>query len=185
MPLVETVERKVAIPEGVQVELAGRRVKVTGPKGVLEEDMSHLPVAFYVEGQSVSIRAEWARKREAALTGTAAARIRNLIKGVTEGFTYKLKIVYAHFPITTKVLEKEKRLQIENFTGEKTPRHARIVGDTKVKIAGDEIHVTGTNLEDVSQTAANIQFATKIKQKDQRVFLDGIYVFDKVTRVQA
>ncbi len=173
------------IPDGVKVELAGRKVKVTGPKGMHEEDMSHLPVTFKLEGRSVSVRAEWARKREAALVGTAAARIRNLIKGVTEGFTYKLKIVYAHFPVTVKVLEKDRRILIENFTGEKTARHAIIVGDTKVKASGDDVLVSGTNLEHVSQTAANIQFATKIKEKDQRVFLDGIYVYEKAAGMQA
>jgi len=102
-----------------------------------------------------------------------------MIRGVTSGYTYKLKIVYAHFPMTVKVQEKEGRITIDNFTGEKTPRVAKIIGPTKVKVAGDEIHVQGTNLRDVSQTAANIQSATRIKDKDQRVFLDGIYVFEK------
>jgi large subunit ribosomal protein L6 len=48
-----------------------------------------------------------------------------------------------------------------------------------VKLASDEIHVQGISLNDVSQTAANIQYATKIPEKDQRVFLDGIYIFEK------
>ncbi len=78
-----------------------------------------------------------------------------------------------------KVNEKEKKLTIDNFTGEKTPRSAKIVGSAKVKIAGDEIHVQGNNLSEVSQTAANIQASTRIRDKDQRVFLDGIYIFEK------
>jgi large subunit ribosomal protein L6 len=102
-----------------------------------------------------------------------------MVRGVTSGYSYKLKIVYAHFPITVKVQDKEKRLLIENFTGEKTPRIIRIVGTAKVKVVGDELHVQGTSLTDVSQTAANIQTGTKIKEKDQRVFLDGIYIFEK------
>jgi large subunit ribosomal protein L6 len=40
--------------------------------------------------------------------------------------------------------------------------------------------VQGTNIEDVSQTAANIQQATKIKNKDPRVFLDGIYIYERM-----
>ena len=105
--------------------------------------------------------------------------VRNMIRGVTAGFTYKLKIVYAHFPVTVKVNEKEKKVTIENFTGEKTPRIARIVGSAKVKVAGDEIHVQGISLSQISQTASNIQAATKIRDKDLRVFLDGIYIFEK------
>jgi large subunit ribosomal protein L6 len=77
------------------------------------------------------------------------------------------------------VNEKEKKVMIENFTGEKTARVTKIIGDTKVKVSGEEILVQGTKLEDVSQTAANIEIGTKIKDKDQRVFLDGIYIYEK------
>lgn len=179
MVLVELAQRSIPIPDGVQLEVDGRRIKATGPKGTLEEDFSHLPVHFALEDKSLRVYSQWARKREVALVGTALAHVRNMIRGVTSGFTYKLMLVYAHFPVTVKVNEKEKKLTIENFTGEKTPRSAKIVGAARIKIAGDEVHVQGTSLSDVSQTAANIQSATRIKDKDQRVFLDGIYIFEK------
>jgi len=179
MVLVELAQRSMEIPQGVQLAVDGRRVKATGPKGVLEEDFSHLPVHFAVEGGTLRVYSPWARKREVALVGTALAHVRNMIRGVTKGYTYKLKIVYAHFPVTVKVHEKEKNLTIENFTGEKTPRVIRIVGATKVKVVGDDVLVQGNDLGDVSQTAANIQTGTRIRDKDQRVFLDGIYVFEK------
>ncbi|HXX72328.1 MAG TPA: 50S ribosomal protein L6 [Candidatus Acidoferrales bacterium] len=179
MVLVELAERSLSIPEGVQIEIQGRTVKATGPKGTVQEDFSHLPVQFALEGQTLRVYAPWARKREVALVGTALAHVRNMVKGVTSGFTYKLKIVYAHFPVTVKINEKEKKLTIDNFTGEKTARVVKIVGSAKVKLASDEIHVQGVSLSDVSQTAANIQFGTKIPDKDQRVFLDGIYIFEK------
>jgi large subunit ribosomal protein L6 len=179
MVLVELAEESMPIPEGVQLNIDGRRVKATGPKGTLEEDFSHLPVRFSLEGGVIRVYSPWARKREVALVGTALAHVRNMVRGVTSGFTYKLKIVYAHFPMTVKVQEKERRVSIDNFTGEKTPRYAKIIGSAKVKVVSDEIHVQGNNLKDVSQTAANIQYATKIKDKDQRVFLDGIYIFEK------
>jgi large subunit ribosomal protein L6 len=179
MVLVELAQRTMPLPEDVQLNIDGRRIKATGPRGTLEEDFSHLPVNFALESGVLRVYAPWARKREVALVGTALAHVRNMIRGVTKGYTYKLKIVYAHFPVTVKVQEKERRLTIENFTGEKTPRAAKIVGSAKVKVSGDEIHVQGNSLQDVSQTAANIQTATKIRDKDQRVFLDGIYIFEK------
>lgn len=179
MVLVELAQRTIPIPEGIQLSVDGRKIKATGPKGTLEEDFSHLPVNFALEGASLRVYCQWARKREFALVGTALAHVRNMIRGVSSGYTYKLKIVYAHFPVTVKVNEKEKKLTIDNFTGEKTPRVAKIIGLVKVKIAGDEIHVQGTRLGDVSQTASNIQEATRIRDKDLRVFLDGIYVFEK------
>ncbi len=179
MPKTELVERIVEIPEDVKVEIADRRVKVSGPKGILEENLSHLPCVLELDKGLVRIRSSWPRKADIAMAGTAAARIRNMIKGVRAGFTFKMKVVHAHFPVTLKVIQKERKILIENFTGEKTPRVARIVGDSEVKASGDEIVIQGINLEHVSQTAANIEQSTKIKDKDQRVFLDGIYVFEK------
>jgi len=73
---------------------------------------------------------------------------------------------------------------IENFTGEKNPRRAKIIGDVKVKIQSEDIIVQGINLEEVSQTAANIEQATKVKKKDPRVFLDGIYIYERVEGIE-
>jgi large subunit ribosomal protein L6 len=179
MPTIELAERIVEIPEDVKVEVTDRKVKVSGPKGTLVQDLSHLPCAIEADKGRVRITSPWPRKAEIAMVGTAAAKIRNMIKGVSSGFTVKMKVVHAHFPVTLKVNEKERRLLIENFTGEKTPRVARIVGDSKVKASGDEILIQGISLEDVTQTASNIEQSTRIKDKDQRVFLDGIYVFER------
>jgi large subunit ribosomal protein L6 len=85
--------------------------------------------------------------------------------------------VFSHFPISVKT--KEKTILIENFTGERNPRKARIIGNAQVKIQGDDVVVQGINLEEVSQTAANIEQATRIRRKDPRVFLDGVYVYEK------
>jgi large subunit ribosomal protein L6 len=179
MVRVETLERVVEIPEQVNVRVTGRRVLVEGPLGKLEEDLSHLPVALMVRDEKMYLSTRWPRKREVGMLGTAAAHVRNMITGVTKGYRYSLKSVYAHFPVTVKADEKAGVFRIENFTGEKTPRFARIVEGVKVGVKGEEVAVEGIDLNAVSQTAANIQNATKIRQKDQRVFLDGIYIFEK------
>lgn len=181
MHAIETVAT-VEIPEGVDGTLEGRIVTIKGEKGELVRDFSHAPIKIQLDGKTVTVQASWPRKKEAALVGTVRSHIQNMIKGVTKGFTYKLKIVFSHFPITVKI--KEKTLTIENFTGERNPRKAKIMGDTKVTVKGDDIIVQGINLEDVSQTAANIQNATKIRRKDPRVFLDGIYVYEKHEGIQ-
>jgi len=181
MRAIETVTT-VEIPEGVEGMLEGRIVTIKGEKGELTRDFSHAPIKIRLEGKTVTVQASWPRKKEAALVGTIRSHIQNMIKGVTKGFTYKLKIVFSHFPITVKI--KEKTLTIENFTGERSPRNAKIMGDTKVTVKGDDVIVQGINLEDVSQTAANIQNATKIRRKDPRVFLDGIYVYEKHEGIQ-
>jgi large subunit ribosomal protein L6 len=181
MRAIETVTT-VEIPEGVEGMLDGRIVTIKGEKGELTRDFSHAPINIQLEGKTVTVQASWPRKKEAALVGTVRSHIQNMIKGVTAGFTYKLKIVFSHFPITVKI--QGKTLTIQNFTGERSPRKAKIMGDTKVTVNGDDIIVQGINLEDVSQTAANIQNATKIRNKDPRVFLDGIYVYEKNEGIQ-
>ena len=179
MTAEEISEKLVQIPEGVKVQITAHKVTLTGPKGTIDKDFSHMPIQLEAKDGKISIRITGSKKRDKAIVGTGAAHITNMIKGVSSSFVYKLKVVYAHFPVTVKIIEKEKKVSIENFSGEKTPRFASIVGDVSVKASGDEIVVEGMRLEDVSQTASNIQEATTIKEKDQRVFLDGIYVYEK------
>jgi len=181
MQAVEVV-KTVEIPEDVEVTVENKRITVKGKKGTLTRDFSVTPIEIELEDGKVKIYAKWPRKREAALVGTISAHIQNMITGVTKGFTYKLKIVFSHFPISVKV--QGDKILIENFTGEKTPRVAKLVGTAEVKVKGDDILVQGINIEDVGQTAANIEQATKIKKKDPRIFLDGIYIYERKERME-
>jgi large subunit ribosomal protein L6 len=171
------ISRIIQVPDGVDVSLAGRKVTVKGDKGTLTRDFSYVPISIDVNGKTIRVWAEWPRKKEASLVGTIHSHIQNMISGVQKGFSYKLKIVFSHFPISVKV--QGKTVLIENFTGERRARKAKIVGDVQVKVQSEDIVVQGLNLEDVSQTAANIEQATKVKKKDPRVFLDGIYVYER------
>ncbi|RJS74540.1 50S ribosomal protein L6 [Candidatus Bathyarchaeota archaeon] len=170
--------RKVEIPEDVTVSLDKKTVEVKGEKGRLVRDFSHAPIVIHTEDGKVVVSAVSSRRKDSALVGTICSHINNMIKGVTKGFTYKLKIVYSHFPITVKV--QGNRIIIENFIGERSPRTAKIVGDVKVIVKGDDILVQGADIEAVSQTAANIEQATRVKNKDPRKFLDGIYIYEKL-----
>lgn len=176
MRAVETV-KSIEIPEGVLVKVEGRVITATSEKGELTWDFSNAPISIRLEGKTITVQANWPRKKETALVGTISSHIQNMITGVTKGFTCKLKIVFSHFPISVKV--RERTVAIENFTGERSPRIAKIIGDTKVIVKGEDVIVQGTNIKDVSQTAANIQSATKVKRKDPRVFLDGIYIYEQ------
>jgi len=171
------ISKTVQVPEDAEATIEGRKVTVKGAKGTLTRDFSYTPISIELNDKTIRIWAEWPRKKEAALVGTICSHIQNMIMGVRKGFTYKLKIVFSHFPISVKV--KDKTVLIENFTGERDPRKARIVGNAQVKILSEDLIVQGTDLEDVSQTAANIEQATKVKRKDPRVFLDGIYVYER------
>lgn len=171
------VSRTIEVPEDVTVNVAAKTVNVKGAKGNLSRDFSYATVAIENEGKNVRIWAKWPRKKEAALIGTIYSHINNMIVGVTKGYTYKMKIVFSHFPITVKL--QDKNVVIENFTGERRPRRVKINGDVKVKIEAEDIILSGINLEQVSQTAATIEQSTKVRGKDPRVFLDGIYTYER------
>lgn len=176
MAIVE--ERSVSVPCEVNVRIDGKVVTVEGPLGELCKDFSHaVGVDIERAGDEIVVRAIWPRKKQKAVVGAIAAHLKNMITGVTKGFTYKLKVVYAHFPVRVKV--SGDRVVIENFCGERAPRLARIEEGVAVKVDRDDVIVQGTDVEKVGQTAANIQLATKVKKKDPRVFLDGIYVYEK------
>ncbi len=171
------ISKTVEVPEDVTLSLIGKKVSVKGEKGSLTRDFSYATVIIESEGKNVRISAKWPRKKEAALVGTIYSHIQNMITGVTKGYNYKLKIVFSHFPISAKI--QDKSVVIENFTGERRARLIKIVGDVKVKIEPEDIIISGINLEEVSQTAANIEQSTRVRGKDPRVFLDGVYVYER------
>mgnify|MGYP001041379219 CR=1 FL=1 len=170
-------ESSVEIPRDVTLRLEGNRVTVSGEKGQLMRDFGHTKIDMKQDDGSLRIWVVNPRKREASIVNTVATNIKNMIKGVTKGYTYRMKIVFVHFPMTVRV--EGRRVAIQNFVGERKPRLADIVGDARVRIEGDDVIIEGIDIEDVAQTAANIQQATKIRRKDLRKFLDGIYVYNK------
>lgn len=175
--LKELHEERVEIPNGVNVNLNNNLMEIKGPLGKVSKDFSKIIAEVSINNNIVIIKSFSNRKKHISTTTTSKSLIKNMIIGVTKGFTYKLKIVFAHFPITVKV--KGNQVHIENFYGERSPRIAQIIGNSKIEVKEDDIIVKGISIYDVGQTAANIEQATKVKNKDLRVFLDGVYVYDK------
>ena len=177
MPVAPEVRYEIEIPETVVVKYENYALTVNGPLGELKREFKHDKIKMSVEKNKVVIYSPLPKKKDYATAGTWKAHVKNMIKGVTEGFEYHLKILYAHFPM--KVTVKGDTVVIENFLGEKSPRYAKIFGNTKVEVKGDTVIVKSINKEHAGQTAANIEKATRIKDRDPRVFQDGIYIVKK------
>ena len=174
----ETVtQTAIEIPGGVTASLQGRMLSLKGKLGEASKNFDKIGVNIAVEGNRVVISPFSKKKKDNVIINTVSSIVNNMVTGVTKGYTYRLKVVYAHFPITVKT--KGKQILVENFVGERSPRVADIVGDCKVAVEGDDVIVKGVSLEDVGQTAANIELATKIRRKDLRIFLDGLYIYHK------
>ena len=172
------MQKEIIIPENVTVEADEKHARISGPKGELKKEFKHFfDIKVKKEGNKIIISSSSERRKVKAMVGTIAAHIRNMIKGVTEGYTYKMRIVYSHFPINVKV--EGNKVFINNFLGENVPRVAKIVGNTKVEVKGQDLVVTGVSIEDAGQTAANIEQACRISKFDRRIFQDGIYIVEK------
>ncbi len=176
--MVEAVvlREEIPIPEGIDVTIE-KEVTIKGSKGQLSRKFNYPNVVIKKDNGNVVLEANFPKKKDKAMLGTIKSHIDNMIIGLTDGFTYNMKIVYAHFPMTVKAAGD--KVTIENFLGERYPRTAKIVGSAKVQVKGDEVVVTGINKEDVGQTMANLEQATKIKGRDPRVFQDGIYLVSR------
>ena len=177
MAVTGMLKEVVDIPDGVEASIDHLTVKVKGPKGEQERTFPVSRINIKLEGKQFMLESELPGKKDYALLGTFKSHINNLVIGVSQGFEYKMKIVYSHFPV--KAAMKDDKFVIDNFLGEKHPRTADIIGDTQVVVKGDEVTLTGSNKEHVGQSAANIEQATKIKGYDPRVFQDGIYIVQK------
>ncbi len=168
---------EIEMPEGVTVQTEGTTLKVKGPKGELERKFRSPKFKFFVEGNLLKITANNATKREKTMGGTLKAHIKNMIKGVTEGHIYKLKICSGHFPMNVSV--NGNKFVVKNFLGEKVPRTFTIQEGAKVKIEDTLVTVEGIDKEIAGQVAADIEQLCRITNRDIRIFQDGIYILEK------
>ncbi|MCX6767478.1 MAG: 50S ribosomal protein L6 [Candidatus Micrarchaeota archaeon] len=171
---VEKASTEVRLAQGVSAEAAGGVLTVSGPLGKLQKGFDPKKIGVEARNGAVVVSSKTgSKRRDRALVNAVAAHAKNMAAGVTKVFEKKLAVVFAHFPISIEA--KGGEVLIKNFIGEKLARHAAIVGQTKVAVSGQEITVSGSDKEDVGQTAANIIQASKIREKDERVFQDGVY----------
>ncbi len=168
---------KVKVPEGVAVEVSPTSIKVSGKKGAIEKVYPYKNLTIKFENGEVILTSRKNTQREYKLIKTYTAHLKNMIKGVQEGYTYKLKICSSHFPMKVKL--SGKTLKIENFLGEHNPRTVTIKEGANVKIDGVYIIVESHDKELAGQVAADIEQSTRLTNKDRRIFQDGIFIVEK------
>ncbi len=168
---------EIEIPEGTTVNIDRGLIRVKGKRGEVSKKLLYPGINIRQEQNKIVISSKRSTKREKKIISSFNAHIKNLIKGANEGYIYKLKICSGHFPMNVSVSEKE--FSIKNFLGEKKPRKLKLPENVKVKIDGNEVIVEGNNKEETGQTAASIEHLTKVKNRDRRIFQDGIYITNK------
>lgn len=167
------------VPKGVTFTVADRRLHAKGPLGTIVRPFPSdaLDLKVHAGTATLTLRLPAHRKRSQALLKTWAAHLKNLAGSLTLGVEARLKVVAAHFPM--KVQVKENHLLIENFLGEKHPRSSDLLPGTSAKVEGEFVILSGYDVEQVGQSAANIERAIRIRDYDPRVFQDGIYLIER------
>lgn len=164
-----------------------RRVTITGPRGSLTRNFRHLAVDISMIGKkTIQVEKWYGKHKELAAVRTVCSHIENMMKGVTKGYLYKMRSVYAHFPINVAILDSGNAVEIRNFLGEKFIRKVKMLPGVSFSTSPnlkDEFFLQGNDIELVSKSAALIQQSTTVKNKDIRKFLDGIYVSEKTNVV--
>jgi large subunit ribosomal protein L6 len=174
MTYIEKTKSDVKIPDGVKIKIENNNIITKGEKGELIRYFSHPKIELKINDKVLEIHGKNIRRKEKAILGAISAHINNMIKGVTKGYEYKMKTVFSHFPIKTIV--EGNQFIIQNFLGERSPRRVEILQGVTVETKGEFVTIKGLDKEKVGQTVANIERATKVKNRDIRVFQDGVYL---------
>merc|ERR1711976_315852 len=133
---MKTVNAKgvVKIPDGVEVTVKSRNVVVKGKRGTLTKSFRHMSVDLYKpDEKTVKVEKWFASSKELAVIKTCCSHIQNMIDGVTKGFQYRMKMVYAHFPTNVQIASNGESLDIVNFIGQKVKFHVDCLDGVKVE----------------------------------------------------
>ena len=173
----KSLSKTIEIPEGVEILINENSVSVKGSQGEVKREINFGRLDVNISGNKVILKHDKATKREKKTMNTSAAHISNMIKGVQDKIVYLVKIASGHFPMTVKV--EGDTATIKNFLGEKVDRKAKILPNVEIDVKKDLIEIKSVDKEAAGQTAANLESATRISNRDRRIFQDGLYIIKK------
>lgn len=173
----QEINEMVKIPEGITCEYTEGILKCSKSSTSLELKLDIPKIEVSVRDGQIMIHSKKANRVQRKTVNSVIAHIKNIFAGLDEKFTYKLEAVNVHFPMTLKV--EGDTLVINNFLGEKVPRTAKILENVDVEIKGQQIIISSHYKSLAGQTAANFEKATKVGNRDRRIFQDGIYITSK------
>ncbi|MEM4756406.1 MAG: 50S ribosomal protein L6 [Candidatus Woesearchaeota archaeon] len=174
-----SLEKTLRLPPSVTATLREGIAVMHGPKGQVTRSFVHPRVDIRFENGEFTLfpSAKKVNRADKMYVGSLFAHLKNMVKGVTEGFTYELKICSGHFPMSVSV--QQNQFIVKNFIGEKVPRVMTIKPGATVKVEGDKVYVTAIEKELAGSVASDIEQLMRRPGFDNRVFQDGIYIINK------
>ena len=168
---------ELLVPEGISCTLVGNTFTASKGSESIKRDFALPSLEMGIKGNNIIISTKKGNKNELKKIKSTVAHIKNLFKGLDKKFIYRLEACNVHFPMTLKL--DAGFLMINNFLGEKVPRRAKILPGVDVELKAQKITISSNSVEAAGETATNIEKATKIRNRDRRVFQDGIYITQK------
>lgn len=166
-------KQPVTVPEGVDIKIEGRNVRVKGKKGVLETSIPPGVVVNMADGK-VTVSPDGNIKEVRAFWGLTRSLINNMIIGVTEGFTKTLEIRGREYRVNLKGRDLDLDLGYSHQV-KVTPKEG-----IEFKIDGEKIIVMGIDKALVGEQAAEIRALRPAEvYKGKGIRYEGEYVIHK------
>ncbi|MFN3813182.1 MAG: 50S ribosomal protein L6 [Aquificaceae bacterium] len=140
----------IKVPDKVKVSVEGNLITVEGPKGKLSMDF-HPEIKVYTDGGYIKVERPKDEPFYRAIHGTTAALIKNMVKGVTDGFTVVLEV----FGLGYRGAIKGGSLELN--LGYSHPVVYPIPPDVKIEVKENRIYISGIDKQRVGQVAAHIR----------------------------
>ncbi len=176
----KNLSRTIELPENIEAVFGNNVFSLSNGSKKASKTFIFDKMELSIEDRKIIISASNATKRQSTMIGTTWAHINNMIKGLQEDFVYKLEVCNVHFPMNVK--KENDKVVIKSFLGETTLRIAKILPNVNVEINGNLITVSSSDIESAGQTAANLEKATRLNNRDRRIFQDGIFITEKCGR---
>lgn len=172
------LHEEIDVPEGISTELDNNFLIMKKDNKLIKRKLNPL-INLKIEGKKIVMTSKRARKTEKRLFGTFRAHIKNMIKGLIDEFTYKLQVSNVHFPMSVSYDKPKNELVVKNFLGEAKERRIKLIPNVDIKIDKEIIEISSFDIEKAGIAATIIEKGTRVKNKDRRIYQDGIFIVQK------
>jgi large subunit ribosomal protein L6 len=143
-------KQPITVPGGVKIEIDGRNVSVTGPRGTLTREV--VPeVRLHLEDGRLLVTRPNDEPRERAMHGLTRALLANMVMGVNDGFRRTLELVGVGYRAQ---MQGSKLVLALGFSH---PVEIEPPDGVTFTVEGPRVHVDGIDKEAVGQVASNIR----------------------------
>lgn len=177
----ERLLEEVEIPNGIHASLDKNEILMKKDNDEVRKKLNR-KLKIEINENKIIVSCGRSTRKEKKIFGSTIAHIKNMINGLNNKFKYRLQVASVHFPITLTHDKDKNELVIKNFLGERKDRRIKLTPNLDIKINKDIIEIESADIEKAGQAAADIEKGTKVRNRDRRIFQDGIFIVEKPGR---